>query len=495
LDNGLNHFLEEYAQSKTGGIEKLFNELEVGFEDIIFEYAVWDDMYNAIENKDKVWIKENITDYIYQEGRYGIDFIYIYDRDQELVDYYGDQRVQKYINGLDYGMTFTEYALIDDKMYLISASPITDNNYLKENGYFVLGRMIDEEFLSNALERSFSEDFRYMMPAEALDDTSELLYKTKHLRNTDEIFIRKVFYDIEKNIIGNYEVFFRFGAYTSQTRTLFTILHMAILLTSFVFLISLIVILIKANKSLESIIRQIDRVARGDYSHKITHYGSKEMQTLSNHVNILSDEVQKKISEIEVANLDAISTLVNAIEAKDKYTKGHSERVKNIALILSQGYKEVDKDIVSSAAILHDIGKISIHEDILNKPGKLTDDEYELIKTHPQMGYDILRNSRMLNEVKEIVLQHHERPDGKGYPNGLKGDQMSMYSKILQVADTFDAINSDRPYRKGRSFDETVQIIIEEQGAQFDEDVVDTLLVYLEDIREYLEVYKLENKK
>jgi len=235
---------------------------------------------------------------------------------------------------------------------------------------------------------------------------------------------------------------------------------------------------------------QLDRVAGGDYNYKIEQSRCLEFQKIVCQINMLSGEVQRKISEIEETKLDTISTLVNAIEAKDKYTKGHSERVKNIALIISKDCTEIDKDILSTAAILHDIGKISIHEDLLNNSGALSEEEFNIIKTHPVIGHQILGSSKMLNEIKKIVIQHHERPDGKGYPYGLKENEISFYSKILQVADALDAITSDRPYRKGRSFEVALTIMIEERGKQFDGEVVGLLLGYQFEVKSYLESYE-----
>lgn len=155
--------------------------------------------------------------------------------------------------------------------------------------------------------------------------------------------------------------------------------------------------------------------------------------------------------------------LVNAVEEKDLYTRGHSERVKDISIILASelGYKELD--LIEEAAVLHDIGKIGIHEDVLNKPGKLSKEEYEIIKQHPVKGERILSSSRKLAVVASVVRQHHEHYDGNGYPDGLKEASIEIEARIIAVADAFDAMTSERPYRKAMAYDNAIEILVKEK--------------------------------
>lgn len=127
-------------------------------------------------------------------------------------------------------------------------------------------------------------------------------------------------------------------------------------------------------------------------------------------------------------------------------------------------------------ALLHDIGKIGIPTEVLNKPGKLTDEEYEIIKSHTQKGYEALKNISIMPELAVGAGAHHERPDGKGYPNGLKGDEIPYVAQIIAVADTFDAMYSNRPYRKRMNFEKAVSIIEEVSGTQLSEPVVEAFL-------------------
>ena len=173
-----------------------------------------------------------------------------------------------------------------------------------------------------------------------------------------------------------------------------------------------------------------------------------------------------------------IQSLINALEANDVFTKGHSERVRLLSLELGRhiglDYKELE--ILEHASILHDIGKIGINTFILQKQGKLTSKEYKLIQSHPEIGEEILGPIETLDGVRKTIIQHHERHDGRGYPFGLKGDEISLKARILSVVDTFDAMMSDRPYRNALSLKRVQDELRVNAGTQFDPYVVNAFI-------------------
>jgi len=167
---------------------------------------------------------------------------------------------------------------------------------------------------------------------------------------------------------------------------------------------------------------------------------------------------------------------VKAIEARDPYTEQHSNRVTQIAMALckAMGGSQEEQDILNVAGQLHDIGKIGIRDDILLKPGRLTDEEFRLIKEHPVIGANIVERLGLWDREKNIIKCHHERYDGKGYPDGLAGEQIPMLGRILSVADVYDAIASDRAYRRKMEEEKILQIMYGGSGSQFDPDVINT---------------------
>jgi HD-GYP domain-containing protein (c-di-GMP phosphodiesterase class II) len=182
--------------------------------------------------------------------------------------------------------------------------------------------------------------------------------------------------------------------------------------------------------------------------------------------------------DLERFVINVVKSLVYAIEAKDRYTRGHSERVNRYSMLMAEHLQidEEQKKVLYWSSILHDVGKIGIPEAILNKPGPLNDDEYRVIKSHPQKGYDILQPLEQLASSLPGILHHHERYDGGGYPHGLKGEEIPLMARIIAVADTFDAITSDRAYRPGKPEKDALAIIEKVAGTQLDPHLVEVFL-------------------
>lgn len=191
----------------------------------------------------------------------------------------------------------------------------------------------------------------------------------------------------------------------------------------------------------------------------------------------------------QVQHMKLIQAFVSAMEAKDTYTEGHSRRVEMFAMQIASALK-LPKDKMKEiqiAALLHDIGKIGIEDIILRKPARLTDEERQRIEQHPTIGVSIVEKVGLSESVKEMIRHHHERYDGKGYPDRLDHTSVSFEAYILGVADAFDAMTSDRPYRSGMSEEKALSILTEESGKQFHPAVVQAFAAYLQTQREQKE--------
>jgi len=178
---------------------------------------------------------------------------------------------------------------------------------------------------------------------------------------------------------------------------------------------------------------------------------------------------------------ETLNVLVRAIEASDPYTSGHSMRVSAYAEAIAQkvGLPQGKIDLIKSAALLHDIGKIGIDKNILNKTGKLKREKFEKIKSHPEIGATIIADLSYLSNISGIIKHHHERNDGKGYPDGLSYDKIPLETSILTIADSFDAMTTNRPYRSSLSLEAALQEIKDNGGTQFNPDVVDDAIIAL----------------
>lgn len=198
------------------------------------------------------------------------------------------------------------------------------------------------------------------------------------------------------------------------------------------------------------------------------------LETLAHQVAIAVD------NSLLYANLknqfyETVSAMATAIEAKDRYTGGHTKRVALFSVLIAKhmGLSKEEIEDVRLSAILHDIGKIGIDDKVLKKDAPLDKPEWEHMKQHPEMGYKILAHVKSMKTITDGMRYHHERPDGHGYPLGLKGEEIPLIARIISVADTFDAMTSTRPYRKGLEYDVAFQEIVDHKGRQFDEKVVD----------------------
>lgn len=186
------------------------------------------------------------------------------------------------------------------------------------------------------------------------------------------------------------------------------------------------------------------------------------------------DGLKKDIDDKEVELVTSIKTLISVINAKDRYTYSHCERLVFYSRLLSDKLKlnEVDKNTLVYGAYMHDIGKINISKEILIKKMPLTNEEWEILKQHPQDGIDIIKPVKSLDKVAPLIHYHHEKYNGTGYPVGLKGNEIPYLARVLTVIDSFDAMTSNRPYNKRKTYDEAIEELIKFSGTQFDPDIV-----------------------
>lgn len=211
---------------------------------------------------------------------------------------------------------------------------------------------------------------------------------------------------------------------------------------------------------------------------------ARNLMTLANNLGIaienasLVDNLRQLGERYRTLLEGTISALATAIEMRDPYTAGHQRRVTQLvcAIAKEMGLPQDKIEELRTAGLIHDVGKISIPAEILNKPGKLNDFQWTLIKTHPQVGYNILKEAKLPWSVAEIVLQHHERLDGSGYPAGLSGEEIMLEARILGVADVVEAMVSHRPYRPAHRLDEALAEISQNKGRLYDPGVVDVCL-------------------
>ncbi len=237
----------------------------------------------------------------------------------------------------------------------------------------------------------------------------------------------------------------------------------------------------KLTQPVQELASGAHRIASGDFSQRINIRSRTELGDLGNSFNLMTDQVERYITDLQRSAdenrelfLGTVKSLAAAIDGKDPYTRGHSERVSRMSMAIAQRLElpEDECEKIRISALLHDVGKIAIDDNILKKPAALTDDEFLIMKQHPQKGYKIMSQIGAMKEFLPGMYMHHEMVNGQGYPQGLHGDEIPLMAKIVAVADTFDAMTTDRPYQRAMEFEAAVKRIQSFVDTRYDAAVV-----------------------
>jgi HD-GYP domain-containing protein (c-di-GMP phosphodiesterase class II) len=237
----------------------------------------------------------------------------------------------------------------------------------------------------------------------------------------------------------------------------------------------------KLTQPVQELASGAHRIASGDFSQRINIRSRTELGDLGNSFNLMTDQVERYITDLQRSAaenrelfLGTVKCLAAAIDGKDPYTRGHSERVSRMSMAIAQRLELPDDECekIRISALLHDVGKIAIDDNILKKPAALTDDEFLIMKQHPQKGYKIMSQITAMKEFLPGMYMHHEMVNGQGYPQGLRGDEIPVMAKIVAVADTFDAMTTDRPYQAAMKFEDAVARIQSFVDTRYDAAVV-----------------------
>jgi len=231
----------------------------------------------------------------------------------------------------------------------------------------------------------------------------------------------------------------------------------------------------KVTGPIEKLVQGTRKIAQGDLDFKVEVKSKDEIGELASSFNEMAKSLAESRKNLNDYFYRMVQSMVRSLEAKDTYTRGHSDRVSEYAekIAIVMGFEPEKVESLRKAAQLHDIGKLGIHEDILNKKTALSDDEWDVVHKHPAVGEEILKPIFLDEEMLAVARSHHERYDGKGYPDGLKGEETNIFAQIVAVADSYDAMTSSRAYRPALNKEEAVRRLKEGSGAQFNPKIVD----------------------
>jgi putative nucleotidyltransferase with HDIG domain len=238
------------------------------------------------------------------------------------------------------------------------------------------------------------------------------------------------------------------------------------------------------SKPIRALVGSTRAISRGEFHERAPVHGAAEISELAETFNSMAGDIESYIARLKQAAeenhelfLGSIRMLAAAIDEKDPYTRGHSDRVAKYSVLLGRqlGLTEQQLDRLRVAALLHDVGKIGVDDRVLKKPGKLTDEEFDIMKQHPTKGANIMRPVAQLKDMIPGIELHHEQVNGHGYPYGLKGEEIPLMARIIAVADTFDAMTTNRPYQSAFDSEEALAMVRKLTGTKFDPGVVEAL--------------------
>jgi len=483
-DNFEEYIIETEIKEKEAAIEKFIEISSQELENRVFDNAIWDDLFYNLGEKDHEWIEDNSTLYMYEEENFDIDIVFIENDDKSYTHYYSDVEDESWVRELKiYKRVMDSDEILSDCLYYknhlihLVASKVKDNNERETNGILILGRYSDKTLQEHLPEILGKERFvEISFEDEPLAESALVMTHQLELRhnfvNGDGDFVKQLVTTISQE-----ELFNRLTKFSKS-------IVMTIGISSLLALILIAYFAKRMTFQLQQIILEIQSISHGQYDSHLKMGGIDELNLLARSINKLSQDMKEHKERLQRSYFEGIQTLIKTLETVDAYTRGHSERVAFYTVEISRkmGFEKEELENLRMAALMHDFGKIGIPSTVLNKPGKLTTEEFEMVKQHPMKGYEILDISHMFNEFTDIIKYHHERYDGNGYPMKISGEHIPMGARILAVADSFDAMTSNRAYRDALPLHQAMEIIRTEKGKQFDPDVVEIFLGIAEDL-------------
>ena len=477
----VNHYVNRFIETRTENFEEFIQNNQQNLKSYAQIHSHWDDLIKKIESDDEAWIKANASQYLLEDPLYEVDFVYIRDEKtgyEEVAGIDEDGKEELLSNSIYFkGLRDFEedIYLINGESYLVNGSYLSLSDKIENRGFYFVGRKIDNSFLSAMRSMMNTEMIRGIELQQEVQQIqypkffgTQIGFSVPITReNVEQTMYLRFTYDLEF-----IKEFYYWG-------------EIALMVFIFYFALTLATEIIRKGEpyimKLKSFEGKVKLMAKGQYGMHFDSVGVSELDSLMSSMDLLSDSLKAYRHKVHKDKVDMIGLLVKAVDINDHYTKGHSERVakraKELAVLI--GYQDPKK--IEIAGLLHDVGKISVPSHMLNKPGRLTDGEFDVIKNHSELGYELLVQSEVFSDIRRAVRFHHERVDGRGYPMGLKGEDIPIEAMLISICDVYDALVTDRPYRKAMSHGNAMQIICNESGKAFTEELVEAFSILIEE--------------
>ncbi len=454
-----------FTNEKTTSVKSYFDAMLRHVMTGVESHAYWTQSHDNLLENDTQWLDENATGYITEMELFHIDYILVATENLDYIaQWNGDYKhtvlnlpsVQKSLEQDTMEYVFTR---VQEQYMLVVSAPFKNNDYLDPTGVYVAVVIFDKE--------EFEEMNTILGLDQTIDDT---IFTSDGIHLKGEPYHSIAFYLPIYNSDFAVQILYKIR----DNNRLFTAQRNYIVITIILAAASVNIILLLFVRQMMSRIVHINdaakEISQGNYDQYLKLTPKEfftEIGDLAHSVDKIREDIKHNLSIIDNNYLEMTEVIANAVSVNDSYTYEHNKIVGDYAKIIATeiGYENIDD--IYLAAKLHDIGKISIPGTILNKQGKLTEAEYALIKTHPEQGYNIIKNIDYFSHIRLGIKHHHEHWDGTGYPDRLKGDEIPLIAPIITIADVYDALTSDRSYRKALSHEEAVHLIVSNSAKQF----------------------------
>jgi len=468
-NRGIEQFTQSELQNQENGIslqnDNAFRNLSI----LNKAHAYWTEAHDRLLNRDVDWINTNLTEYLY-EGDFDIDFVYLTNEDGSFVQANGIQKSVIESTNLFQQLLLTNESQksilwVDGEAYFLSGFAITNDDEGDPIGALILGRKLDSEYKNVILAMTSGVHENHLFIVQDINDVPILDNDINYIyyESLDDTVIYAIHYEfafvtyIQENMIGH-------------SITLVISAYVILLIATFL----LLNVFRKEMGKVVITLKNLDIEQETFQAFPDTK--SPEINEIIHSFNHLGKRVEQNMLQLKNKNLEVVELLSMATEFNDPYTNEHSNNVSEISGLIGEKMNIPDISKLKLCAKLHDVGKVFLQHDILNKNGKVTLTEYNEIKKHPTQGAELLSAITGFDDVRLGVKHHHERFDGSGYPDGLKGLNISLYARIVCVADVYDAITSNRPYRKAFTKEAAIKIMKDGRGKSFDPTILDAFL-------------------
>ncbi|MCF7925421.1 MAG: HD domain-containing protein [Candidatus Izimaplasma sp.] len=471
---GINHYKVLENERKSDSLNLYFSNQFDNMEILTRAHAYWTDALNNVNSENESWVNNYLSEYL-TDGNYNVDFVYLTNESSTFknavgidIDTISDSTI--YTTVLSENEEARAIIEVDNKIYMVTGYPFATDDQQNKQGAFLIGRELNQGTLDDLkilIGQDLYDEHLNITVDKNFDPLEDYEHNIFSVESIDETLYVHIHFD------------YQFSNYLNKTIKGYLLVISLLVLV--IFAITIFSLFDRFKKEMDKTLSQLSEIdVSNNHFRPLQPSKAPEFNNIIKVINQLGINIESNIEKLMQKNLEVVELLSTASEINDPYTSQHSNQVSVVSTLIAQKLNLPEVNKVKLCAKLHDIGKVFIQLNILNKEEKLSQKEFEAIKKHPEFGAELLTNLTQFDDIRLGVLHHHEKYDGTGYPSKLKGKDIPIYARIIAVADVFDALLSRRPYRKSFSREKALEIMAQGRDKHFDPDILDVFFELVE---------------